>query len=278
MAGRSMLAMAVVLPFALVLAFPALATSSPVIDGNYDDWIDKPQAVDLGGADDETAPARSDITMASAFTDRYGVYMLMAWDDSDFPGGNESTAGATLHVPSGEYYRIYGTAMDEGTVPPNTIQVYSCTDSTCGTQTPMCTSEPCAGVTAASSPPTLPDPFAGRANPGCTGTNCGSVDTSVELFVPWDFVGGAPEEGLYTFFNFGSYPSGPGQGPKDDLGPIGVTCRFQAGTYDCYVSDPSAVQTAGSRVAAERDYGVPLAVACGLSILVGLVVVRRRKS
>jgi len=278
MAGRPILATTVVVLIALVFAFPALATVSPVIDGLYDDWIDKPQAVDLGGADDETAPARSDITVASAFTDRYGVYMLMAWDDSDFPGGNASTAGATLHVPSGEYYRIYGTATAGGTVPPNTIEVYSCSDSTCSTQTPMCSSEPCEGVLAASSPPTLPDPFAGRTNPDCTGTNCGSVDTSVELFVPWDFVGGAPEEGLYTFFNFGSYPSGPGQGPKDDLGPIGVTCRLDDGTYTCYVSDPSAVQAAGSSVAAGRNYGAPLALACGLLVIGGLVAVWRRKS
>jgi hypothetical protein len=289
MAGRLTSALAIVLFIALAFTLPALAIDSPVIDGNYDDWADKPIAIDQGGADDETSPAKSDITQGSAFADTNGMYLLMAWDDTSFTGGNASTAGTTIHIPSAppgaQHYRIYGTAEGAGFVPPTSIEFVSCSDASCGTETPVCSGTgvpaPCTGLLAASNPPTLPDPFytvithtVGKCS---SGTDCLSYDSSMELFIPWTLVGGPPPAGNVTWFDFSSYPSGPGQGPKDNLGPIGITCVPGDPTYSCYVSTPTAVQFAGGRVGAASDYVAPVALACGLIVLTGLAVVWRRK-
>lgn len=234
----------------LVVSLMALAQAIPVlaqgiiIDGTFADWAGKASLVDPGGADDETSPARADITEFRADSDSSGLYLLKAWDDTRFVGGQESTAGITLRTAGNAYYRIYTTVQgNPGSVPLSSLDINSCTDSTCASQSDVCdnTKGPtCTGADAGSGT-SWTDPFPGRTSPDCSGTNCGTQDTAVELYIPWSLIGGAPGDGQFIFLQFGSYPSGPAQAPKDDTGPNGIACRNTGGTFQCYPSDPTVV-------------------------------------
>lgn len=219
---------------------PALAQGI-TIDGTFTDWADKAGQVDPGGADDETAPARADITESRADADSGGLYLLKAWDDTSFTGGQATTAGITLRTADNVYYRIYTTAQgNPGSVPLSSLIIDICTDSTCQNQTEICRGSGCSGAQAGSGA-SWTDPFSGRASPSCSGTNCGTQDTAVELYIPWNLIGGAPGDGQFVFLQYGSYPSGPAQAPKDDTGANGTACLNNGGTFQCYLSTPTVV-------------------------------------
>lgn len=231
----------------LIVSLMALAQAIPVlaqgitIDGNFADWAGKASLVDPGGADDERSPARADITEFRADSDNGGLYLLKAWDDTGFSGGGATTAGITLRTAGNSYYRIYTTAQgNPGSVPLSSLDINSCADSTCQNETDICNGSGCSGALAGSGT-SWTDPFSGRASPDCSGTNCGTQDTAVELYIPWSLIGGAPGDSQFIFLQFSSYPSGPGQAPKDDTGPNGIACRNNGGTFQCYPSTPTVV-------------------------------------
>lgn len=224
----------------VVWVVPVLAQGI-TIDGNFGDWAVKASLVDPGGADDETSPSRADITESRADSDSGGIYLLKAWDDTSFTGGQASTTGITLRTAGNAYYRVYTTADgNPGSVPLTSLNIKNCSDSTCGSQTDICTGSGCSGAQAGSGT-SWTDPFSGRASPGCSGTNCGMQDTAVELYIPWNLIGGAPGDGQFIFLQFGSYPSGPAQAPKDNTGSNGIACRNTGGTFQCYLSTPTIV-------------------------------------
>jgi len=227
---------------ALVLTMPVFAAVI-TIDGNFGDWAGSAGLSDPGGADDEKTPSRADITELRAESDSSGLYLLKAWDDTSFTGGQETTAGVSVRGADNNVYRIYTTAQgNPGTVPLSSLDMKSCTDETCASQTDICTDTGCTGAQAGSGA-TWTDPFASRPTPDCTGTNCDTLDTAVELFIPWNLIGGVPVSGESTvFIQFGSYPSGPGQAPKDDFGDFGITCLDNGESFDCYPSTPSIVK------------------------------------
>jgi len=224
----------------VVWVVPVLAQGI-TIDGNFADWAGKASLVDPGGADDETSPPRADITEFRADSDSGGLYLLKAWDDTQFTGGQATTAGITLRTAGNAYYRIYTTAEgNPASVPLSSLDIKSCTDSTCKTQNNVCTGSGCTGANAGSGT-SWTDPFSGRASPDCSGTNCGTQDTAVELYIPWALIGGAPGDGQFIFLQFGSYPSEPAQAPKDNTGSNGIACRNTGGTFQCYPSTPTVV-------------------------------------
>ena len=230
----------------LIVSLMALAQVIPVlaqgitIDGNFADWTGKAALVDPGGADDETSPSRADIEFR-ADSDSGGLYLLMAWDNTSFTGGQATTAGVTLRTANNSYYRIYATAQgNPGSVSLSGLEIKSCSDSTCSSQTDVCNGSGCSGAQAESGT-SWADPFSGRASPNCSGTNCGTQDTAVELYIPWNLIGGAPGDDQSAYLQFGSYPSGPAQAPKDDTGPNGIACQNSGGTFQCYPSTPTVV-------------------------------------
>lgn len=227
----------------LIWAAPAQAATI-TIDGSFTDWSGVVGRIDKGGADDQPNPARADITEYRAAANSTTLYLLMAWDDTAFNGGSASTAGITVKSGSGVYYRVYMTADgNPGSVASTSLQINRCSDATCNSQSPICTGSACTGAQSASSTNWI-DPFAGRSSPDCTGTNCGSRDTAVELALPWSLIGGAPQAGQYVFLQYNSYPSGPSQAPKDDVpgpGNGGVSCGIVNGSLNCYPSTPTAV-------------------------------------
>lgn len=225
----------------LTLAQVPVLAQGITIDGNFADWAGKASLVDPDGADDEGSPQRADITEFCAYSDSNGLYLLKAWDNTGFTGGQESGAGITLRTAGNAYYRIYTTAQgDPGSVPLSSLDINSCDDSTCKKQTDVCTGSSCGGANAGSGT-SWTDPFSGRASPECNGTNCGTQDTAVELYIPWNLIGGAPGDSQFIFLQFGSYPSGSAQAPKDDTGPNGIACKNTGGTFQCYKSTPNAV-------------------------------------
>lgn len=268
----------------LILLFASVAYANHItINGTFTDWASEASFVDPGGVDDETSPARSDITEFRSSAEASGIYMLMAWDNTSFNGGNATTAGITFLGANGTYYRIYTTAAgNPGSIDLTTLDINSCSDSTCSSQTAICVGAACTGATVGSST-NWTDPFigAGHTSSNCTGTNCETKDTAVEMFIPWTLIGGAPTNGQRTFSQFASYPSGPGQGEKDGTGPNGISCLNTNGTMNCYPSTPTAITmkqlVASSAMATSLSIGTLLSFAAiGLLMLTTLFLVRRR--
>jgi len=233
-------AVLIVFLITVVWVVPALAQEI-TIDGSFTDWASEASLVDPDGADDGTSPKRADITEFRADSDSGGLYLLKAWDNTSFVGGQQTTAGITLRTAGNAYYRVYTTAQSNpGSVPLSSLDIKSCSDSTCGRQTDVCTGSGCSRASAGSGT-SWTDPFSGRASPDCNGTNCGTQDTAVELYIPWNLIGGAPGDGQFIFLQFGSYPSGPAQAPKDNTGSNGIACKNTGGTFQCYPSTPTVV-------------------------------------
>ncbi|MDW8268995.1 MAG: hypothetical protein RMN24_07510 [Anaerolineae bacterium] len=250
----------------LIQVIPIMAQGI-TIDGSFSDWAGKAAMVDPQGADDETSPSRADITEFRADASSSGLYLLMAWDDTGFAGGQSTTAGITLQTAGNAYYRIYATAQgNPGSVPLSSLDINSCTNATCQNQTDVCTGSGCSGAQAGSGTSWV-DPFSGRTGPGCNGTNCGTQDTAVELYIPWSYFGGAPGNGQFVFLQLGSYPSGPAQASKDNTGPNGVACRNHNGTFQCYRSTPTDVTLKSFAASSARMNPAGVAGASGLIIL-----------
>jgi len=203
------------------------------------------------------------------------LYLLKAWDDTNFTGGQETTAGITVQTAGGAYYRIYTTAQSElkPPVPLSSLVIMRCIDADCTKQSDVCKGEKCRGALAGSAT-TWKDPFVDtrKQAPDCSGTDgtdCGKYDTAVELYIPWELIGGAPGDKQTLFLNFGSYPSGPAQAPKDDAGRS-IACQNKDGVFRCFPVNPTAVTLSSFTARAE---GAPDALAGGMYLaLIGLIV------
>jgi len=243
---------------------PAIADAI-TIDGTFTDWATIVPYIDDEGVDDESSPARADITEFRVDATSTGTYLLMAWDNTGFTGGQQSTAGVTYRNAAGSYFRIYATAGgNPASVLLSSLQIFSCSNSTCpNPQTLVCTGNGCTGAQLASGT-TWTDPFSHTIS-DCAGTNCTAQDTAAEILVPWVLVGGMPANGEIIFFQFGSYPSGPGAALEDSNGPNGISCRNENGTIVCYKSTPTVV-TLRNLTASTKN------AAWGMPGLIGLVL------
>ncbi len=249
------------------------------IDGNFTDWAGKDTFTDSGGADDAN-PADVDITEYRADADTSGIYLLMAWDDTSF--NNASYVAVKVRNYSGVYYQITAAA-NSGTPPvaASTLSVYQCADSTCGTSTLVCNdvsgTGPCTGAALASGA-TWTDPFTHTGN--CTGANCNTLDTAVEIFVPWALLGGAPTNNQMFFMQYFSYKNANMNKSEDNVaGANGITCTLTGGVYDCYPSDPTAIDlvsfSAEPNGSATGRWPVGIGL-LALAALMGLAFIKKR--
>lgn len=239
----------------MLLAVSTVFAYGIIIDGKFDDWVDKVSAVDNGGPDDERSPSRADINEFRADADSKGLYLLKTWDDTFFGGGQETTAGITLQMPNKNYYRIYTTAQSKlfPPVPLSSLNIQICSDASCKETKDVCQGAKCVGALAGSDT-TWKDPFADirKQAPDCSGRECGMYDTAVELYIPWELVGGVPALGETVFLNFGSYPSGPAQAPKDDV-VYGIACQNFKDGWKCFLAKPTAVTLSSFRANTHID-------------------------
>lgn len=258
----------------VVIAVSAVFARGIEIDGKFDDWSDKVSAIDAGGPDDERKPSHADINEFRADANSKGLYLLKTWNDTFFTKEQEVTAGITLQTPNKEYYRIYTTAQGEqGSVPLSSLNIKVCTDPTCKEQKDICTGTECHDAQAGSGT-TWIDPFVDirRRAPDCNGNGCGKYDTAVELFIPWELLGKVPSVGETVFLNFGSYPSGPAQAPKDDV-VYGIACQNGGDAWKCFLTKPTAVTLSSFRAhtdAAINQRGLLLAIGLGMAIALGI--------
>ena len=226
---------------------PAFAATI-VIDGVFTDWAGTVGQTDSNGPDDERSPRRADITEYRVDANTTNVYMVFTWDDISFTGGNATTTGMSIKGADGKTYRVFATAstnnLGQTVVELASLQVMACDTSTCKSMTTRCTGAACTGA-AMDSSTTWIDPFAGRAAPDCdTLPLCATRDTAAEIQIPWSLVGGVPGSNQYAFFQYGSYPSGPGQGEKDVVliaGGNGVSCYLFQGQLKCAQTPVTAI-------------------------------------
>ena len=272
----------IILTVLLALFLFIMPVLAATIDGIFTDWVGKAAVVDSGGVDDETSPEDSDITEYRADSDGSGLYVLMAWDDTGFnPSG--SRAGITVKGADGNYYRIFSVMAGNPAVASiANVSVSSCgADPTCGTLTAVCSGASCTGAAIASTD-TWADPFAGvpgHVSQDCSDNNpdCTLNDSAAELFVPWTFIGGMPNNGQFVFLTYGSYPSGPAQAPKDSSGSVGISCRNNNGTMVCYPSTPTAVDLVALKASSTASLsGWGLLLAAALVGILSAVIFRQR--
>ena len=265
----SLLTMALLLTAGIAWALPLPTT----IDGDPADWDDAVCLVDEGGVDDESSPTTADITEFCAHVDDDYIYVSMAWDHTAFTGGNASTAGARLDVDADGLFDFNILATLGGT--PAVIQGYSIGScdaaGACGNADDVCSSTgggggPCTGALAAVSALWV-DPFGptGRAANVCNGADCLSNDAFVELAVPWSLLSLPGPPHPHVFGDYGSYPSGPAQAPKDDVAfGNGISCRPDG---VCFVSTPTAITLGSLDVTAPTASGALLPALAALALL-----------
>lgn len=258
----------------VVAIFPLTFTASVwaqgiTIDGNFGDWAGKASHIDPGGADDFKHPARSDITEYRAYAESGGLYLLMAWDNTAFHGGNKVRVAVTISRTTGNPYRVHATGEgDPGSVPLANLRVTQCDDAACSSETSVCTGNACTGANIASNT-TWTDPWAGRASPDCysgSSSSCGNYDLAAEMFIPWSLIGGMPGDGEFVFLSYNSYPSASGNAPDDTTGPNGIACRNTGGTFNCYESTPTRITL--SSVSATLSASPSVIVGCIAILLV----------
>lgn len=245
----------------LALLWSGQANAATInIDGTFADWSGVARQIDGGGGDDVSSPEKADLTEYRVDASPTTLYLLMAWDNTSFTGGNASTAGITVKAANNIYYRVYTTAENNpGSVAPSTLSIVQCGNASCNSQTPKCAditgTSACTGVQLASGT-TWTDPFASRPRAACTGPSCGLFDTAVELAIPWSTIGGAPQAGQYAFFQFNSYPSGPANAPKDDVpgsSNAGISCSVTNNGLACFPATPTAVDLVSFRTIAREQ-------------------------
>lgn len=256
---KRVLLVAWVLLASVMAQVPALAATI-VIDGVFTDWVGTAGQTDSGGPDDERSPRRADITEYRVDANATNVYMVFTWDDISFTGGNATTTGMSIKGADGKTYRVYATAsannLGQTVVNLASLQVMVCDTATCKSMTARCAGAACAGAAVASST-TWVDPFRSRAAPDCDALPlCATRDTAAEIQIPWSLIGGLPTGRQYAFFQYGSYPSGSGQGEKDAIliaGGNGVSCYVFQGQLKCAQTPTTAITLKGFSAVWQTD-------------------------
>jgi hypothetical protein len=263
-----------------------------VINANdFTDWADK-VFDDDNSADDYTTVAYNDITQFGAFADSTNLYLLMGWDNTGFANAGNYYGGIILKKGT-TYYRIYGrvTASTTSPYPPSTYRVdsiYNCgTDSTCNTSpTTICQgsgSSRCSNTpyaTSANGGTSLADPWPAHGTAFCSAVaTCGTLDTGIEMSIPWGRLGGAPADGTFVFMHFASYATNTANAAASDQNDTyldgrlgdGISCANEGGTMDCYTSNPTAVRMTSFEAKTVSDNWALAGALTGALLLVGLL-------
>lgn len=145
--GKLLLVFLLLLGGMVFPAWPAVAASDIVIDGNFDDWIDGDGnefcVDDEMGADDWSSPARFDITKFCLAGDSTGsIAILFGLDDVSISGGNTATACVLINTdyPANSYvdFVLCVELTGPGRTSVTGVTLFSCDDSLfngCGSAT-----------------------------------------------------------------------------------------------------------------------------------------------
>lgn len=230
--------------YSTLFALPHLPAN---MDGNHADWTDatggNPATCfpDKGGAND-TNLRRADITEYCLHIDpdqSGGLYLLMAFDDTE-PKGADARIIIDIDGDQTPEYSV-GNTLDfkHGVLSTAGISVSQCGDESCSLDKlkGLCANggdSPCTGTTEGKSND-WPAAFTSASNE-CDGVNCATQDGFIEMFVPWQWLGGSPPQTYLFGLYMSSHSNGTEDNSTDNTGQ-GVACN-QSG---CYTSRPTAV-------------------------------------
>ncbi|MBE2221289.1 MAG: hypothetical protein IAF02_07100 [Anaerolineae bacterium] len=232
----------IMLTHSVLMALP----QSPLdMNNNYADWKGGTGGaatcfVDEGGVDDSNLN-RADITEYCLHIDSSetgGLYLLMAMDDTEPQNaevrivldvdGNLTPDYSVSDTLS--YHPRRGLSIDGG-------NVSRCGDSACTLNNLVLICDNgddtvCTGMTEGFNN-NWPSAF--RSNK-CDGVNCTTLDGFIEMFVPWQWLGGTPPDS-YLFGLYLSAHSGGTEDTSADNTGQGIACNANG----CYTSGPTAV-------------------------------------
>jgi hypothetical protein len=233
---------AVMLTYSVLFALPQ---SPSDMDGDYADWIGGVGGAatcfaDEGGVD-ETNLNRTDITEYCLHIDPEetgGLYMLMAIDDTE---PQNADVRIVIDVDGNQIpdYSVNDTLDSHPQQGLSTagVAVHECENSECALNdlVMICdngSSPVCTGTMEGFSN-NWPSKFTSSS---CDGMDCATLDGFIEIFVPWQWLGGTPPDS-YLFGLYLSAHSGGTEDTSADNTGQGVACNESG----CYTSGPTAV-------------------------------------
>lgn len=232
----------------------ALPQSPGGMDGDFADWkggTGGPAAcfADDGGVD-ETNLNRADITEYCLHIDpdeTGGLYLLMAIDDTE--PKNDADVRIVVDTDGNQTpdYSV-GNSFGKNGLSIDGTSISSCSDAECTLNqlVLLCKnggSNVCTGTTEGFNN-NWPSQFTSSK---CDGSNCATLDGFIEIFVPWQWLGGTPP-GSYLYGVYLSSHSGGTEDSSSDNTGQGVACNESG----CYTSGPTAVSLQSFYAVAEQ--------------------------
>ncbi len=266
----------------IMLTFNSLSAlpQAPLdMDNNYADWIEGAGGAatcfaDEGGVD-ESNLSRVDITEYCLHIDpdtSGGLYLLMAMDDTE---PKDADVRVVLDVDGNQKpdYAI----NDSLTSHPNDglsvagVSITDCEDGVCTLDHKDLICGGKSGVTCTNTAEGFNNNWPSKfTSSDCDGVDCATLDGFIEIFVPWEWLGGMPPDS-YLFGLYLSSHSGGTEDTSSDTTGQGVSCNDSG----CYISGPTAVTLQSFSVLSNHNidtgYGIVFAVMIllgGLSFLV----------
>lgn len=227
-----------------VAALAALPETPLDMDGDHADWTGAIPATcfaDEGGVDDANLD-KADVTEYCLHIDSEldgGLYLLMAIDDTQ---PNKADARIVIDM-NGDLLPDYSVNNMLDYHPQNGLSTEGVSVNQCDNEDGACDlnsltsicgdrNGACTGVSEGFGND-WPSEFTSSS---CDGANCTTQDGFMEMFVPWEYLGGEPPES-YLFGLYLSAHSGGTEDSSADITGYGLACDNSG----CYPSSPSAV-------------------------------------
>jgi hypothetical protein len=215
------------------------------MDNNYADWKGGTGGAatcfkDIDGVDD--IPLRkADITEYCMHVDSAqsgGFYLLMAIDDTE-PNKSDVRTVVDINgdrvpeysVNNGLDYKKKDGLTTEG------VSISACGDADCSLNKLILickngTANPCTNTTEGFNN-NWPSQFTSSS---CDGANCATLDGFIEIFVPWQWLGGTPPDSFLIGMYLSAHSGGTEDSSTNETGQ-GIACSDSG----CFISGPTAV-------------------------------------
>lgn len=226
-------------------ALLALPQSPQDMDGDHTDWTNDSTVacfLDAGGVNDSNLK-RADITEYCLHIDSSqtgGLYLLMAVDDTE-PKGADVRIVLDVNgdqTPDYSVENILDYTNNDGLF-IHGVSVSQCGDATCSLNSlnVLCDNSGatlCSG-TAEGYNNNWPSQFTSASNK-CDGVDCVTDDGFIEMFVPWQWLGGSPPASYIFALYYSAHSNGTEDTSTDSSGQ-GIGCNSSG----CYTSTPTAI-------------------------------------
>lgn len=261
---------AVMLTSGTLLALP----QSPLnMDNDYSDWKGGTGGaatcfVDEGGVD-ESNLSRVDITEYCLHIDpdaSGGLYLLMAMDDTE---PKDADVRIVLDVDGNQTpdYAVNNslTTKPQDGLSAAGVSITDCEDGVCTLDHKDLICGGKSGITCTNTAEGFNNNWPSQfTSSDCDGVNCATLDGFIEIYVPWQWLGGVPPES-YLFGMYLSAHSGGTEDTSSDITGQGVSCNDSG----CYTSGPTAVTLQSLSVLSNHEIDVWDGVSLLLMVFLG---------